>query len=147
MRRCHRRRHRALLPVSRPLAPADALAIIAAPTRPARWVAAQICCFLGALCGDVTAKWVSVRPPVLLLADCSRPRSMGRESSPRCYSWCGDGRCSLRWCSARRDDAAQYRWCWSPMSRFMLHWCRSLRTPFIPAPGCRMKLRRWSLWV
>jgi hypothetical protein len=43
-------------------------------------------------------------------------RACGRESSPWCYSWCGDGRCSLRWCSARRDDAAQYRWCWSPRS-------------------------------
>jgi hypothetical protein len=36
-------------------------------------------------------------------------------------------------------------------SRFMLHWCRPSRTPFIPAPGCdmttRMKLRGRSLWV
>jgi hypothetical protein len=38
--------------------------------------AAGFVVFFGALCGDVTAKWHSVRPPVLLLADCGRPRSI-----------------------------------------------------------------------
>jgi hypothetical protein len=59
-----------------------------------------ICCFLGALCGDVTAKWLSGRP---LLADCSRPQAYGRGSSPRPYSWCGYGVLSSgAYCAASR---------------------------------------------